>query len=171
MPASDLKTIYQLDLTYRANNQGIKHLTVADSTIVDSLAKGQGLASVFAKNMIHFLYHKMPQKRIGKLNTSSGQRKMKPTIDYSEILPEKDIYFYPNPASEVITIVNNSTIAISTIAIYNSVGTLISQQNYKTFAQQLQLDILNLAAGTYNLVITNSYNQTILNEKVLINRH
>ena len=167
MPASDLKTIYQLDLTYRANNQGIKNLTVADSTIVDSLASKSATAGTYAQGIMHFVYGKTYPKHLPRF-TNSTVRKAKKPIYYDVILPDQLISIQPNPASTVVNVINYDTKAINLqIDIRDITGKLVFQQTLTQYQTITQLDISSLQAGTY--IVSISHNtKLVYNEKLSV---
>jgi hypothetical protein len=167
MPASDVKTIYQLDLNYRANNAGIKNLTVTDSTILDSLARNSATASTYAKGIMHFVYGKTYPLPLPKY-TANALRKAPKPIYYDVILPDQLISIQPNPASNIVNIINYDTKAVKLqIDIRDVAGKIIMQKTMDEYKTITALDISSIQAGTYILTITNN-NKSLFNEKLVI---
>lgn len=59
---------------------------------------------------------------------------------------------YPNPASNVVNITNSENIAVQQVTIYDISGKQLKTQNFDS-SQEIQLNVENLASGTYMLHI------------------
>jgi len=57
---------------------------------------------------------------------------------------------YPNPATNIVNITNSENVLVNQITIYDVTGKQVSTQNYNN-ETQLQLNVENLASGTYML--------------------
>jgi len=59
---------------------------------------------------------------------------------------------YPNPATNVVNITNNENMLVEEVTVYDSTGKQLTTQNYNN-ENQIQLNVENLASGTYMLHI------------------
>lgn len=59
---------------------------------------------------------------------------------------------YPNPAANMLNITNSENMLVNLVEIYDITGKLISTQNFNQ-QTELQLNVENLASGTYMLHI------------------
>lgn len=70
---------------------------------------------------------------------------------------ERAVYFYPNPAKDVITV--ESLLPVGVIKIYNTQGVLVKEQQITKSKEQV--DVSNLKQGMY-IVWTNNFKQKIV---------
>jgi len=59
---------------------------------------------------------------------------------------------YPNPATNVVNIVNSENMLVEQVTIYDISGKQLTTQNYNN-QTQIQLNVENLVSGTYMLHI------------------
>lgn len=81
---------------------------------------------------------------------------IKTTTSSGEVLKPK-IKIYPNPASEVLTIVNENNMPF-TLNIYNTVGAKVLSENEPNSG--IRLDISNLTKGVYIIELKHENNTT-----------
>jgi hypothetical protein len=75
-------------------------------------------------------------------------------------LADKGISFYPNPASQNITIINNNNSSALSYEIYNLNGELVKSAS-ADFTNSLKISIEDIAIGTYVLSIESGNKKTI----------
>jgi Secretion system C-terminal sorting domain len=91
----------------------------------------------------------------------------KPTVKPK--IRHKDFYIYPNPASNVINIVNDTSDKNITIELYDVSGKQVKKQIYIAGFKSEMFNVQNMAAGVYTLKIINQQSKIIFNEKVVVN--
>jgi len=72
---------------------------------------------------------------------------------------DKNIFVYPNPASNNITI--QSATEFGVVAIYNSLGEKVKEVRIKKQETRMEIDISNLPAGVYTLLVQGVYKKII----------
>ena len=72
-------------------------------------------------------------------------------LSTNEIVSAK-FNMYPNPATNVVNITNNENMLVKQVTVYDISGKQLSTQNYNN-QTQIQLNVENLASGTYMLHI------------------
>lgn len=59
------------------------------------------------------------------------------------------VVMYPNPAANIVTIVNNSTISLSSVALYDVAGKVVMTVDLSQMTNEQTLDISGLSSGVY----------------------
>jgi len=72
-------------------------------------------------------------------------------LSATELVTDK-FNMYPNPATNVVNITNTENMLVEQVIVYDINGKQVTTQNYNS-EQQIQLNIENLASGTYMLHI------------------
>ncbi|PZF73966.1 PKD domain-containing protein [Taibaiella soli] len=72
-------------------------------------------------------------------------------LGVSNVIAEKDLNIYPNPANNVVTIENSSTAQLQTLSVINNVGMVVAQQQLNSKKELVKLS--SLAAGIYTFLI------------------
>ena len=75
----------------------------------------------------------------------------------------ESITLFPNPTTAAISINNPKQLPLESIAIYDISGRLITASNLKAMGTQKEIDVQNLASGTYLFVVTGEGGQLIKN--------
>ena len=102
-------------------------------------------------------------------NTSTGAVYIEPApipLALNEI-ENKSIYFYPNPASEILTINLSSAVSERTVILYDAKGKEWLRQAIKPNQIQLEIDVQHLNKGLYFMLISSPTG--VIREKVIIN--
>ena len=76
-----------------------------------------------------------------------------------------EVKVYPNPASEMVTISNASNSEKSSVSIYDVMGRVVKQLDFK--GKELQLSVENFQPGIYYLKISEGKKQTT--KKLIVN--
>lgn len=88
---------------------------------------------------------KIDNINLSALNTIPAQ-----ILSINEVLA-KSFNLYPNPATNIVNITNNENLNVEQITVYNSTGKQINTQTFNNTQQEIQLNVNNLASGTYML--------------------
>ena len=83
------------------------------------------------------------------------------TVGVNEVL-SNSFNLYPNPATNVVNITNSENMLVQQIAVYDTAGKLIKTENYNN-QTEIQLNVENLASGTYMLHIKTNEEQQLQN--------
>ncbi|SRX54858.1 hypothetical protein AEQU1_01876 [Aequorivita sp. CIP111184] len=71
------------------------------------------------------------------------------------------IALYPNPASNVVNLVNKTNISLEKMMIYDINGKLVNQTNLRTMQGEKAVDVSSLAAGVYVVQIIGDNASTV----------
>ena len=71
------------------------------------------------------------------------------------------IALYPNPASNVVNLVNKTDIALDTMMIYDINGKLVNQVSLTTMQGEKAVDVSSLATGVYVVRIIGNNASTV----------
>jgi hypothetical protein len=79
-------------------------------------------------------------------------------LTQDETVFSSEVKVYPNPASEMVTISNASNSEKSSVSIYDVMGRVVKQLDFK--GKELQLSVENFQPGIYYLKISEGKKQT-----------
>ncbi|WP_146743683.1 T9SS type A sorting domain-containing protein, partial [Aequorivita sp. CIP111184] len=68
---------------------------------------------------------------------------------------------YPNPASNVVNLVNKTNISLEKMMIYDINGKLVNQTDLRTMQGEKAVDVSSLAAGVYVVQIIGDNASTV----------
>src|SRR5690554_649728 len=92
------------------------------------------------------------EMKIDNINLSA--QNFTPTVGVDDFISSK-FNVFPNPATDVVTITNNENMGIEVVTVYDGVGRIVQSELYRT-TSEMQLNIENLASGSYFLHIKTS---------------
>lgn len=92
------------------------------------------------------------------ISTLEGDVQNSPTLSIAELGIENIISIYPNPASDVITIRNNSNLELNNISIEDSRGRTLKKITFTSLEMKQIIDIKDLKTGIYFLTVTSDKN-------------
>lgn len=69
------------------------------------------------------------------------------------ILPVVELDVFPNPATDILTVMSGDELQSAVINIYDAEGRLVKQQVFATRSNQFQISVSDLSAGSYLLEI------------------
>ncbi len=90
-------------------------------------------------------------------------------LGVDEVSSINNVKLYPNPVKDVLTITNIQNVDLKTVEIYNILGSLVLEVNFKdlSFNNSFRLDLSDLNKGVYltKLIASNNHSKT---QKLLI---
>jgi len=75
-------------------------------------------------------------------------------LGLDDIALDNAVVMYPNPAQEIVTIANSSSILLDMAVIYDVSGKRVSQIDLRDMQDQKVIDVSSLASGVYMVQIT-----------------
>ena len=87
------------------------------------------------------------EQRFDNIKITAIQSVPPHVLSTNEFLNEQ-FNVYPNPATSVVNISNNATIAVNKVVLYDVSGKLIKEETYNS-AEPIQVNVENLPSGTY----------------------
>lgn len=87
---------------------------------------------------------------------------LKNVLAVNDVVSVNNIHIYPNPVKEILTLSNIQNIDLKTFEIYNIVGSLVLQVNFKklSFKNSFKLNVKDLNKGMYLTKLIDNTNQT-----------
>lgn len=101
--------------------------------------------------------------KIGTLSISLGTVLSTPTVSL-----ENTISVYPNPASNVLHVSNNSSNTLNSITIYNVLGKVVRIERFLNSSGTNTIDISQLNSGLYLVKVEDNDKRTVI-KKIMIN--
>jgi hypothetical protein len=89
----------------------------------------------------------------GNVATCSFELTVESTVGIAENSLDAGVTLYPNPAGQVVNLVNGTGIALERMAIYDVNGMLVGQTDLRGMQQEKSVDISQLASGVYMVQI------------------
>ena len=74
---------------------------------------------------------------------------------------ESGVALYPNPASNVVNLVNRTNISLEKMMVYDINGKLVNQTDLRTMQGEKAVDVSSLAAGVYMVQIIGENASTV----------
>jgi Secretion system C-terminal sorting domain len=163
-----IKSIFNISLKYQTNGRTIKKISSTDSVTITGLAIADDIAGGYARTMCKAAFGRKYALALPAIPSLTSARQKERIINYTDILPETAFAVYPNPAADVLHIINYNKNNINlSYQIHDLSGQLIKQINNLDYLQHVELDLNGIAPGAYILNITQN-NKTIYNEKIAI---
>lgn len=142
-------------------NSAVKEVAFSDTFL--SLSNSSDLIEDFKPTSIYFMmnstYNIQPNLVHNKFDNIkiTALKNVPPeviTLSTNEQLAQK-FNLYPNPANNVVNIINNEQMRVKEVEIYDTAGKLITTQNFND-QTQIQLNVSALNSGTYLLHLKTS---------------
>ncbi len=90
----------------------------------------------------------------GNVSECSFVLTVKTILGAGENVLDAGLILYPNPASNVVTLMNKTNISLEKMMIYDINGRLVNQINLSTMQGDKAIDVSSLATGVYMVQIT-----------------
>jgi Secretion system C-terminal sorting domain len=169
MPNAAERAIGNIVVNHKSTHTPLTTLTIADSTLLDSLANGDSKTAVYAQSIMKLACNKQYNKKLPTSTAASSNRKKQRVIDYTEILPEQLLYIYPNPTTNILHVVNyDKTLNNTFIQITDVLGKIVYEQTNNSYTQETIIATTNFIAGTYYIKIFDNLKNQKLNEKFIV---
>ncbi len=97
----------------------------------------------------------------GNVSTCSFELTVETTIGVDENSLDKGLALYPNPADNVVNLVNKTNISLEKMMIYDINGKLVSQTDLRTMQGVKAVDVSSLASGVYMVQIIGDSASTV----------
>ncbi len=97
----------------------------------------------------------------GNTSSCSFELTVQSTIGISENTLDKGLALYPNPASNVVNLVNRTNISLEKMMIYDINGKLVGQTDLRSMQGEKAVDVSALASGVYMVQITGDNASTV----------
>ncbi len=89
-------------------------------------------------------------------------------VGVDNIISDRDITMYPNPAKDKITIEHQSQLKIESIQIYDALGRLVKEIESNEMKNKNEIELQNWSEGMYNVLINTDYGT--VTKKFIISR-
>ncbi|WP_410005989.1 GEVED domain-containing protein [Aequorivita nionensis] len=97
----------------------------------------------------------------GNVSTCSFELTVETTIGVDENSLDKGLALYPNPADNVVNLVNKTNISLEKMMIYDINGKLVNQTDLRTMQGVKAVDVSSLASGVYMVQIIGDSASTV----------
>ncbi|AFL81539.1 regulatory P domain of subtilisin-like proprotein convertases [Aequorivita sublithincola DSM 14238] len=97
----------------------------------------------------------------GNVSTCSFVLTVETTIGVGENSLDKGLALYPNPASNVVNLVNKTNISLEKMMIYDINGKLVNTTDLRTMQGEKAVDVSSLASGVYVVQIIGNNASTV----------
>jgi hypothetical protein len=97
----------------------------------------------------------------GNVSTCTFELTVLTTIGVDENSLDKGLALYPNPADNVVNLVNKTNISLEKMMIYDINGKLVSQTDLRTMQGVKAVDVSSLASGVYMVQIIGDSASTV----------
>jgi len=97
----------------------------------------------------------------GNTATCSFELTVDTIVGIAENSLDIGLTLYPNPASQVVNLVNKTNISLEKMMIYDINGKLVSQTNLRTMQGEKAVDVSSLASGVYVVQIIGDNASTV----------
>ncbi|MRT18057.1 T9SS type A sorting domain-containing protein, partial [Vitellibacter sp. q18] len=97
----------------------------------------------------------------GNTATCSFELTVESIIGVGENSLDKGLALYPNPASDVVNLVNGTNIALQQMLIYDINGKLVGQTDLRGMQGERSVDVSALASGVYMVQINGENASTV----------
>ncbi len=112
-------------------------------------------ASVFVSPNVTTTYSVLGTDNNGCVNNTAQVINVTCTVGVNTFFGAEDVFIYPNPASNVLTIQSSGKRV--PVIIYDALGVIVSQLNI--YSKKTDIDITKLPAGVYTVSIAGRYYQ------------
>src|SRR5690606_23712317 len=97
----------------------------------------------------------------GNTSTCEFELTVASIVGLDENSLDAGVALYPNPASNVVNLVNKTNISLEKMMIYDINGKLVSQTDLRTMQGQQAVDVSTLASGVYVVQIIGDNASTV----------
>ena len=97
----------------------------------------------------------------GNTSTCDFELTVESVLGVSQNSLDAGLALYPNPASNVVNLVNKTNISLEKMMIYDINGKLVNQTDLRTMQGERAVDVSSLAAGVYVVQIIGDNASTV----------
>ena len=97
----------------------------------------------------------------GNISTCTFELNVEPKIGVDENNLESGLSLYPNPAENIVNLVNKTNIALDRMVIFDINGKKVNQIDLRSMQGEKSVDVSNLASGVYMIQIIGENASTI----------
>jgi hypothetical protein len=164
---ADLRTVYNIDLSYKMIEQTIKSISNSDREVLIGVKHKSTPAGIFARNMLDIANGTFAAKVMPPIPSPSASRKKQRVLNYDKFMPENNYAVYPNPSKGILNIISYSTNFTPTteMVLTDLAGKVIYKTNLNIGKSKSIIALPNIAKGPYLLTIYEN------NKKVYQTKH